>query len=212
MGAPYSAVRESSFVKTLADGTRISPKPETAKYYRDSQGRDRTERPLCDSSVDEPDALLIEIRDPVAGYGYFLDQQQRIAYRFKLTILHPRPASGPGPVQAAPVAPELQPKSEPLGSQSFDGIAAEGTRTIRVIPAGAEDNDRAITIVTETWRSADMQASLLTRTMDPRDGERTTRLTNVDRGEPDIALFQPPAEYKVVDATSRVTIRYVRPD
>ena len=42
-------------------------------------------------------------------------------------------------------------------------------------------------------------------------GESTWRLTNIDRTEPDASLFQPPADYKVEDASETITITYTRP-
>jgi len=218
--APYSAVRESSTVQTLADGTRISPKPHTEKFYRDSQGRERTERPLCGNSPEVSEALLVSIRDPVASYAYYLDQQNHIAYRYVLKIRHPgdvpatgSPAGSPPPAanQSERVVTPVQETSEPLGSRSIEGVTAEGKRTTRIIPAGAEDNDRLITIVTESWFSSEIHASVLVKVDDPRRGESSMRLTNIDRTEPDISLFQPPADYKIEDAIDRVTIKYTRP-
>jgi len=210
-GAPYAAVREISTVKILADGTRISPKPTVERYFRDSQGRDRTERPLCGDLAEDSDAILVSIRDPVAGYAYHLDQQRRIAYRYALRVTRPgdRPAADSDlPVR---VIPESEFRNESLGSQSIEGIFTLGTRSTRTIPAGAEDNDRPITVVTEYWRSPDLGVSILAKVSDPRDGEHTTRLTDISRAEPGIALFRPPADYTIQDATGRVTITYTRP-
>jgi hypothetical protein len=38
---------------------------------------------------------------------------------------------------------------------------------------------------------------LLSKTADPRVGETTSTLTDIDRAEPDRTLFQVPADYKV---------------
>jgi hypothetical protein len=109
--------------------------------------------------------------------------------------------TGPGP--------HMEVTKEPLGSQSIEGVLAVGTReTRRIIPAGARDNDRPFTLVMEVWYSPEIRAAVLEKAPSPFGGELTRRLTNVDRAEPDISLFQPPADYKIEDATGPVTINY----
>jgi hypothetical protein len=75
---------------------------------------------------------------------------------------------------------------------------AEGTRITRTIPAGAIGNEKPIVIVTERWYSNDLQTVVMTKRSDPRMGETTFTLTNIQRSEPDPALFQVPADYSVV--------------
>jgi hypothetical protein len=86
---------------------------------------------------------------------------------------------------------------EQLGKQSFDGVEAEGTRTTVTIPAGEIGNERPIQIVSERWYSAELQSVVMTRHSDPRSGETTYRLTNINRAEPDKMLFEVPAGYTV---------------
>jgi hypothetical protein len=40
---------------------------------------------------------------------------------------------------------------------------------------------------------------VLTRRSDPRNGDTVTKLVNISRAEPNHALFEPPADYKVVE-------------
>ena len=65
------------------------------------------------------------------------------------------------------------------------------------IPAGEVGNERAIEVVTETWYSDELKASVLIKHSDPRKGETTTRLSNVCLGEPSKRLFQPPTDYTI---------------
>ena len=88
-------------------------------------------------------------------------------------------------------------RTENLGKQTIDGIEAEGTRTVETIPAGEVGNEKQIEIVNERWYSNDLQLVLLTRHVDPRFGENLYRVINVNRAEPDAALFVVPADYKV---------------
>ena len=89
-------------------------------------------------------------------------------------------------------------KTESLGTRAFEDVEAEGTRTTTVIPAEAIGNERPIEIVYERWYSKELQMIVYSRQSDPRFGEQTYRLTNINRSEPDRALFAPPADYKIV--------------
>ena len=88
-------------------------------------------------------------------------------------------------------------KKEDLGARNVEGLAAKGTRLTMTIPAGELGNERPIEVVTETWYSDELKASVLVKHTDPRMGETTTRLSNVRLGEPPSSLFEPPADYKV---------------
>jgi TonB family protein len=85
--------------------------------------------------------------------------------------------------------------NEPLGKQNIEGVEAEGTRSTLTIPAGEIGNERPIEIVNERWYSAELQTVVMTRHADPRFGESSYRLTNIDRSEPAKALFEVPADY-----------------
>jgi hypothetical protein len=95
---------------------------------------------------------------------------------------------------AAPAANQNTTK-EDLGQQTIEGVAAKGTRTTTVIPAGSIGNLQDIKIVSEQWFSDDLQALVLTRHNDPRSGETIYRLRNIVRAEPDASLFTLPADY-----------------
>ena len=90
-----------------------------------------------------------------------------------------------------------QKKTESLGTQTIEGVTAEGTRATLTIPAGEIGNTLPIEIVDETWYSPELQINVMTRHRDPRSGETTYRLTNVSRSEPDRSLFEVPADYTV---------------
>jgi hypothetical protein len=86
---------------------------------------------------------------------------------------------------------------EELGKQIIEGIEAEGTRSTITIPAGEIGNERAIEIVSERWYSPELQLVVMTRHSDPRSGETTYKLTNINRAEPAKSLFEVPAGYTV---------------
>ena len=214
-GKPYSAKQTTEHTQTLADGTHITTKPTTTLLYRDSEGRTRTERPFFGGpyapNVDGP--IVIQISDSVAGYQYTLDPENHIAHRVKMTPF-PR-SNGTGGVMAgvvaAPPPPPPAPRistlpatasaangpvqhtdpdgrtitTENLGTQSIEGVVAQGYRTTTTIPAGLEGNDAPITTVNETWFSQQIAMVVLSKNTDPRNGENTTKVTNIVLGDPD---------------------------
>ncbi len=93
--------------------------------------------------------------------------------------------------------PKWESRTEDLGEQNVEGVSAHGTRTITTIPAGAIGNERPIEMVYEKWFSKELQMVVYSKNTDPRFGEQTYRLTNINRSEPDPSLFQPPAGYKI---------------
>lgn len=105
-------------------------------------------------------------------------------------------------VSGAPVSsadPKLRPsiQRESLPGKSINGIYAEGVRITQTYPIGYFGNDRPIVLVHETWTSPDLKITVLATTDDPRTGTRTTEVTNLDRSEPDPALFQVPEGYTI---------------
>ena len=88
-------------------------------------------------------------------------------------------------------------KEEQLGKQNIEGVEAEGTRTTITIPAGEIGNERAIEIVSERWYSPELQLVVMTRHSDPRFGETTYKLTNINRTEQAKSLFEVPAGYTI---------------
>lgn len=223
-GMPYSAEQVFDQTQTLADGTHITQKTEVTKLFRDSEGRSRTERPMfrgMNAALD--DLTIVEIIDPVTGFGYILDPYNYVAHRFAPREGVGGPARYSDEVRVVPSAtvhpltpapsrtdrPEVS--TESLGSQIVEGVNAEGRRITRTLPVGMIGNDRPLVSVTESWFSPEMRITILSKSSDPRRGESVTRLRNIDRSEPDPALFRMPPDYQVVDENGDCKIKIVRP-
>lgn len=88
-------------------------------------------------------------------------------------------------------------RTESLGKQNIGGVEAEGTKSTVTIPAGEIGNERPIEIVSERWYSPELQIVVMTRHIDPRFGENSYRLANIDRTEPARSLFEVPAGYRI---------------
>ncbi len=90
-------------------------------------------------------------------------------------------------------------KTESLGTQVIEGVVAEGTRTTETIAAGEIGNEKEIQVVNEVWMAQDLKTVVLSKRTDPRMGEMSFRLANIQRAEPAASLFEVPADYKIVD-------------
>jgi hypothetical protein len=231
-GAPYSAASTNENIQTLSDGTRIV-QTSSGNIARDSQGRTRQDTSLPAignlSAADAP--RLVFIQDPVAQMAYTLNLMDKTALKMPAppaNISTFGPASGGkflmhvgGAVSAGgPQPPEImmqktlmtntdqgQARTEDLGSQTMEGVLANGVRTTRTIPAGEIGNDRPINIVTEVWTSPDLKTIVYSKRTDPRMGEQTFQLTNIVRSEPDVSLFTVPADFKIVEGPQNVMYR-----
>lgn len=98
-------------------------------------------------------------------------------------------------------------KHEDLGANLFEGVSAKGSRETTTIEAGQMGNDRPITITSERWYSPDLQTELKSVHSDPRTGEVTHTVTNINRTEPDPTLFQVPSDYKMEEGKPGPQIR-----
>jgi TonB family protein len=231
--APFSAEIVSESIQTLADGNRIVHRTN-ATVYRDGQGRTRQETSFKirdANSGDDKEHKTIQISDPVGGLSITLDPQNRTAHKFAqrsfIGPIAPKGVIGIPDVSAvgapngAAVAlstfggPARRPvgflgaggetKSESLGAQMIEGVAAEGTRIIHTIPAGSMGNERPIEITYERWYSQELQLDVLIKSVDPRSGESTQQIININRAEPDATLFEAPPDYTVQEFKPPVT-------
>jgi hypothetical protein len=214
-GAPYSA-------DTMVEHNGANQAGEsrtTQRVWRDAVGRVRIERPLLERREGSP--KLIQIFDPVARVGYILDLQNKVAHRVPL---QPAIENSPEPARASVsvgstgvtvTTREIHPgqpqhATEPLGTKTVEGVAAEGTRTMTTWPAGSRGNDRPVVETSEVWNSEDLKTTVLMKLSSPTDGETSVKLVNIRRTAPDESLFRPPADYKVVDDQNSVTLTFKR--
>jgi hypothetical protein len=197
-GAPFSATVSTQITRTLPDGNKIDQNI-TGTIARDSQGRTRRDMTLPSSllapvATTSPHAIFIN--DPVAGTSYILHPDQKVADQLPLHAWRRmgrramRQLGGAKPFQNETTTTDL-------GTQTINGVAAQGTRTTRTIPAGQIGNERPIVIVTERWYSPDLQTYVMTKSRDPLMGDTVFQLTNIQRQEPEPSLFQVPSGYTV---------------
>lgn len=204
-GAPFSATFSTETTQVLADGNRIQH-VTTENFARDSEGRTRRELtlptmgPWASTGGKAPSGIIVN--DPVAGVQYVLDPNRKIARKVARPGMAGRRGPAPGarfrvPPNGANGANGPNVTTTDLGTQTIDGISAQGTRTTRTIPAGQIGNQKPIVIVNERWYSPDLQMVVMSKRSDPRMGETVFQLTNIQQGAPDPSLFQVPSDYTV---------------
>jgi hypothetical protein len=181
-------------VQTLADGTRVAQPSQKMKQYRDSAGRTRNEITMAPNMPGAQAITVISIADPANGFRYTLDPRTNTARKMAQ-------ASPEALAAARTAAQNKRPEtsSEPLGTETIQGVLARGTRVTLVYPVGSSGNDRPITATNESWFAVDLRVMLQSKMSDPRFGDSTTTLTNISRAEPDPTLFQIPPDYQVIE-------------
>lgn len=232
-GAPYSATTTTESSQTLADGNHIS-QSSTGAVARDSQGRTRQDTALPPIGNLSAASLphLVFIRDPVAGTSYTLNLTDKTAWKNPMamidlegsgmqiqtsTVIVQKKDGAGGPPDMPPPPHEMMMKhiesdeespatTESLGTQTIEGVSANGVRTTRIIPAGQIGNERPISVVTEVWTSSELKTIVSSKREDPRMGEQSFKLTNIVRGEPDPSLFTVPADFKMIDGGKKTII------
>ncbi len=195
-GAPYSADVNTSVTETLSDGNTIN-RSTTGHVARDTQGRTYFQQNLSGGPWAQNGATSITfLSDPVAGYTYVLNPNTKIAMRRAF-----RPRTGERPPRPADASPEANERAETdLGQQVINGLPATGKRITHTIPAGQIGNAQPIIDTTEIWTSPNLQVVILSKRSDPRSGRSTYTLNNIQRANPNAALFQVPSDYTVQDA------------
>ena len=173
--APFSAQVQTETTQSLPDGNRMT-RTTSATIARDSEGRTRRE---------QTGTGIVFIYDPIQGLASVIDTRARTVRQFAIPSDETKSTSPLGAVA--------------LGWDILEGLLVEGTRLTRQVAAGESGNKKSIEVTSETWYSADLQSVLMSKGFDPRVGETTYKLTNIQRGEPSHVLFAVPEDYTIRD-------------
>lgn len=199
-GEPYSLTSKTTISKKLTDGTWTTTVLEE-HHLRDSEGRERSEFVNPANPVRPPAA---NITDPVAQTVINLQPWDKTAHVTHIPL--PSPPAPRTPEQEAKAA-EIQariekqfalrppPSSSPLPPQTIKGVYAEGQRTIITLASKTSDGE-PVRVVEDTWTASDLKIRLAFTSDDPRGQKTTMTVTDLQRAEPDPALFQIPPTTK----------------
>jgi len=199
-GQPFSADLEIEHTQTLPDGSHIHT-VQHEKLYRDREGRIRSEMyNHQDSDQQNPEELTsVTITDSPDNARYNLQPRTHIAQRSSIfgPPVQTQAVQRRAPVPAQQTQSRRKFTSEALGTQTIEGIAAEGNRYSTTYPMNFMGNDAPLVNTGETWYSTEMGLQIVQKTNDPRTGETVRRFKNIQRGEPDPSLFQVPEDYTI---------------
>ena len=212
---PYSGKRVMTCEVVEPDGT-VAKGRRTRQEWRDSEGRTRVEVP----DILDPDRIYVTVVDPVQHVDWSFMIGKRVD---DAAIMARYNSSGesiqyPTTYQTLPggstnrriLARLLNPegpgfRDEELKSTYVNGVWCEGERYSHWNRPGEGNNksDHNELAVTVTWFSEDLFTEVRWTMNDPSQGKYRTELINIDRSEPDPALFGPPAGYRVLDGTPK---------
>ena len=200
-GAPFTATANGESKRTLADGTIITQTAQS-NLFRDAQGRFRREVTLQGIGSPENGGAphsFVMIQDPVAGTGYMLQPDKKVAHQFPQHNKNGADAD----VTDGPRHGKENGGNNPnftkvsLGTQTVNGVSAQGTRFTRTIPAGQMGNDKPLTITREEWYSPDLQMMVQIKNSDPFRGDSTYNVSNIQRAAPTPSVFSVPSDYTI---------------
>ena len=210
-GGESVSSRTSNHIPTSeSEGKDAQPLRPAELIARDAQGRLRMETTEGKFKVDEGEGAgteavqqIITICDPVSQKLVRLDTLSKTA------TMQGRPAGSVRigtQAQVAFCSVYANKKSvgnaqkEDLGHQTIEGLDAEGVRTTRSVPTIRNGEPATVQGVSEVWCSDELGALVMQARRTGATGQGTeTKLTKIARGEPDAALFQIPADYRIVE-------------
>ena len=201
--APFTLILETEWVRMLGDGGTITS-VNKRRIARDAAGRVYQERWFLvpkNGNV-ESQMTTVQIADPSAHtlYNCFFVGSRKNICELK-TYIPMTPAVNTSGKTVSGDLPDNQGSfiHEDLGKQLVSGIETIGVRDARTYNPGAFGNDRKVTVEREVWYSPQLDLNLLSTRTDPRTGKQTFTATNVTLADPDPALFELPAGFKVSD-------------
>lgn len=197
LNQPYSA-KFVQTVQTFNEGRSVAHEKKLFEA-RDSQGRTRIDVFSSDSPGDCQNSC-----SPIAMNLYVPSRRQFIQLfpAQKMARVMTFPGRGPIPTHG-PNPNAVKTTMERLPGQIIHGIYAAGTRTTRVIPAD-DRRDPDVVEVDETWVSPELGIVVLAKysSTDQRSDRTILEMRELERVEPDAALFEVPTDYRIVTATN----------
>jgi hypothetical protein len=199
-GAPYCADFELEYVQTLASGNHIR-NISKGHECRDSQGRSYNEQELGIPRGGVPSHKIVTITDLVSGTHTRLFPERKIAQVSTFGRLRPREVVAQPQRELTRIPLQvIKPPThhvEDLGEKEIDGVLAHGQKRTSVFPEGERGNEAPLTDSVETWIAVDLKIVVLSIDNSEEHGVTTRRIKNLQRIEPDPALFQVPPDYTI---------------
>ena len=201
--APFTLMLETEWVRMFADGGTVTL-VNKRRIARDAAGRVYQERWFLvpkNGNV-ESQMTTIQIADPNTHLLYncfFVGPKTNVCEL--LNFVTSSLAVNTAEKDMAGDLPDNQGSfvHQFLGKQFVSGVEAIGVRDATTFNPGVFGNDRKVTVERESWYAPQLDLNLLSVRSDPRTGRQTFTATAVTLGDPDPALFQLPAGFRVAD-------------
>jgi hypothetical protein len=205
---PYTATARTTYEHQLPDGSYIRGYMVTHRA-RDAAGKTMMEQPIACRRDDKGGVqpwMLVRIYDPIlkTQLSWGIDDHSggkvaRVFHEARSKPLTPEEQAAHGKRSQAQQSVAGEFKSEDLGTRTIAGVEAHGMRTTRTIPAGEEGNELPLMTTEESWYAKDPGVEVMAIREDPTLGRSTYVIEELTAGEPDAALFAPPAGYRIED-------------
>lgn len=199
LGVPFVAEGVTEITQKLPNGGTTTDSRSSVAIARDSQGRVRREHVAValGAVMARRTIPLVTVTDPSTGEQLLIDAERRTALRIRIGTPE-RTGREATSLRTPPPPRGVDARTESLGTRTFNGLRADGTRTTITIPARLE-GEAPTSLVSERWYSPELQVVVMTTRSDPRFGDTTFRLTNIIRTEPPQESFEIPAGFAVRD-------------
>lgn len=204
-GAPFSAIAHTTWTRTLPDGSSETHENERL-VARDNDGRIFQERrtfvPVPNPTNDQSKAYAAQYDDPVAHLTYRCVAVSRVCNAFALHA-----------VAQQQERPGLQPDGttyltrENLGTDTFAGLGVQRTRETFTFYRASVGNTATILRTVDYWYSPALGVNVKVQRHDPRDGDQTLWLSDLEQSAPEERWFQVPAGYRIIDHRRPVKMR-----
>ena len=202
--APFTATLHTEWIRSLP-GSGTMTVENNRRISRDSSGRIYQERWILvpKNGKFKSQMNAIQISNPIEHTAYTCMMDDKKICRL---VTYTPSASGVydlQSIQGPPPGPLADHSGYStrvdLGHQTFVGVDTVGTRETVTVKPGTFGNDQEVTMSREYWYTSELAVNLVSKRSDPRFGTQEFRVTELNRAEPDGALFELPEGFTVVD-------------
>jgi hypothetical protein len=200
---PFTAIASTTLTRIYASGTKRTVTTDD-RIARDGEGRVLREQHAPWTEDPAQPVYYINILDPKSMENIHIDPQNR-------SVVTRRVDTGTawdyvpydGSQYRIATKPGVTVHTDLLGNQQIDGLKCWGQRTTYLFsPDTFQGNQQPLTRTWEVWFSKDLGADvrIVAHDPNPKAGDQQTDLINITYGDPDPAIFVPPAGYSIQPA------------
>ena len=195
--APFTAFARTQWVQIMPDNSTITS--SNARFVaRDMDGRIFQERRtfVASDSKEESRIRVVEYTNPADHTSYSCNPNDKTC--FLNNYYSPQMMEAATPVGLQPDGRSYLTR-ENLGVDTYEGLEVQRSRETLTYYKQTIGNTNTILRTVEYWYSPVLGINVKVVRHDPRDGDQTLWLTNIDLNAPDPATSKVPEDYRVFD-------------